>query len=124
MQRDVAEAQQNVYEENLARQRLQMEMDSKDSEIEQLRQKLSMFNVDSASVNSGSLEDSVVEEATSGEFREREREKGQKNETKSLLVPFRVNTCLESWRCLSCFFCAPCSAKIVVQVKKSRVLFQ
>ena len=68
MQRDVAEAQQNVYEENLARQRLQMEMDSKDSEIEQLRQKLSMFNVDSASVNSGSLEDSVVDEAASGEF--------------------------------------------------------
>lgn len=78
MQRDVAEAQQNVYEENLARQRLQMEMDSKDSEIEQLRQKLSMFNVDSASVNSGSLEDSVVEEATSGEFRERRREGAKK----------------------------------------------
>lgn len=83
MQRDVAEAQQNVYEENLARQRLQMEMDSKDSEIEQLRQKLSMFNVDSASVNSGSLEDSVVEEATSGEFRERQREGAKKRNKKS-----------------------------------------
>lgn len=81
MQRDVAEAQQNVYEENLARQRLQMEMDSKDSEIEQLRQKLSMFNVDSASVNSGSLEDSVVDEPTSGEFRARQRE-GAKKTTK------------------------------------------
>lgn len=83
MQRDVAEAQQNVYEENLARQRLQMEMDSKDSEIEQLRQKLSMFNVDSASVNSGSLEDSVVEEATSGEFRERRWEGAKKRNKKT-----------------------------------------
>ena len=58
-----------------------MEMDSKDSEIEQLRQKLSMFNVDSASVNSGSLEDSVVDEPTSGEFRARQRE-GAKKTTK------------------------------------------
>ncbi|XP_070196209.1 rho-associated protein kinase 2-like isoform X2 [Littorina saxatilis] len=63
MQRDVSESQQNVYEESVSRQRLQMEMDAKDSEIEQLRQKLSMFNADSASLNSGSLEDtSAIEE--------------------------------------------------------------
>jgi septal ring factor EnvC (AmiA/AmiB activator) len=62
MQRDIMEANQNVTEEATQRQRLQMELDSKDSEIEQLRQKLSMFNTDSASVNSGSLEDSVVED--------------------------------------------------------------
>jgi septal ring factor EnvC (AmiA/AmiB activator) len=62
MQRDIMEANQNVTEEATQRQRLQMELDSKDSEIEQLRQKLSMFNTDSASVNSSSLEDSVVED--------------------------------------------------------------
>lgn len=62
MRQDVAEAQQNLYDESLTRQRLQMEMDAKDSEIEQLRQKLTFANVDNASVNSGSLEDSVTEE--------------------------------------------------------------
>lgn len=62
MRQDVAEAQQNLYEESITKQRLQMEMDAKDSEIEQLRQKLTYANVDSASVNSGSLEESVVEE--------------------------------------------------------------
>nr|KAG5694204.1 hypothetical protein BaRGS_027180 [Batillaria attramentaria] len=62
MRQDVAEAQQNLYEESLTRQRLQMEMDAKDSEIEQLRQKLTFANVDNASVNSGSLEESITEE--------------------------------------------------------------
>lgn len=66
MQRDVAEAQQNIYEEAMIRQRLQMEMDAKDSEIEQLRQKLTYANVDAASINSGGPDDSVVEDANSG----------------------------------------------------------
>lgn len=60
MQRDVSEAQQNVYEESQARQRLQMEMDAKDSEMEQLRQKLAFLNSDSASVHSGNMDESIV----------------------------------------------------------------
>lgn len=67
MQRDIGEAQQNVYEEIQSRQRLQMELDAKDSEIEQLRQKISILNVDSASINSGSLEDPVVEDQNSSD---------------------------------------------------------
>lgn len=66
MQRDVAEAQQNVFEENQARQRLQMEMDAKDSEIEQLRQKLAYVNMEGASICSGSIEDSISDENSSG----------------------------------------------------------
>ena len=34
-----------------------MELDSKDSEIELLQQKLSVLNLDTASIHSGSLED-------------------------------------------------------------------
>ncbi|CAL1536686.1 unnamed protein product [Lymnaea stagnalis] len=55
MQRDVLEAQQSVYEESQARQRLQMEIDAKDSEMEQLRQKLAFNNSDTVSVNSGNI---------------------------------------------------------------------
>ncbi|CAG5126387.1 unnamed protein product, partial [Candidula unifasciata] len=60
MQRDVLEAQQSVYEESQARQRLQMEIDAKDSEMEQLRQKLSLSTSDSMSIYSGNNEDSIV----------------------------------------------------------------
>ncbi|GFR98507.1 rho-associated protein kinase [Elysia marginata] len=60
MQRDVLEAQQSVYEESQARQRLQMEMDAKDSELEQLRQKLAFTNSDTASVNSGNMDESSI----------------------------------------------------------------
>ncbi|BFY99727.1 hypothetical protein BsWGS_02766 [Bradybaena similaris] len=60
MQRDVLEAQQAVYEESQARQRLQMEIDAKDSEMEQLRQKLSLSTSDSVSLYSGNNEDSIV----------------------------------------------------------------
>ena len=66
MQRDIAEAQQSIYEENFMKQRLQMEMDAKDSEIEQLRQKLSLFNIDTASINSVHLEE-PVDDNLSGE---------------------------------------------------------
>ncbi|GFN77047.1 rho-associated protein kinase [Plakobranchus ocellatus] len=60
MQRDVLEAQQSVYEESQARQRLQMEIDAKDSELEQLRQKLAFTNSDTASVNSGTMDESSL----------------------------------------------------------------
>lgn len=62
MQRDVAEANQSLFEESQVRQRMQLEMDSKDSEIEQLRLKLSLLNADVTSTHStGSLDDTSVE---------------------------------------------------------------
>ena len=58
MQRDVAEAQQSVLEESNARQKLQMEMDAKDSEMEQLRQKLAFATTsDNSSIHSGPDDD-------------------------------------------------------------------
>ncbi|XP_076440022.1 rho-associated protein kinase 2-like isoform X2 [Babylonia areolata] len=88
MQRDNAEAQQNVYEESLARQRLQMEMDAKDSEIEQLRSKLSLMNADVTSTHStGSLDDTSVEESSSDALMEG-----------WLATPLRQNVKKYGWR--------------------------
>ncbi|ESO94492.1 hypothetical protein LOTGIDRAFT_215457 [Lottia gigantea] len=62
LQREILEGQQTVYEETLSRQKLQMEIDAKDAELEQLRQKLAFNNSDTASVNSGSnLDETIVE---------------------------------------------------------------
>ncbi|XP_059146853.1 rho-associated protein kinase 2-like [Physella acuta] len=58
MQRDAIEALQSVYQENQARQRLQIEIDAKDSELEQLRQKLAFFYSDTASFYSCDTDDS------------------------------------------------------------------
>lgn len=51
-QRDLSETQAALYEEGQTRNKLQMELDSKDSEIELLQQKLSVINIDTASVHS------------------------------------------------------------------------
>ena len=56
-QRDLSETQAALYEEGQMRNKLQMELDSKDSEIEMLQQKLSVLNIDTASIHSGSLEE-------------------------------------------------------------------
>ncbi|KAK6188435.1 hypothetical protein SNE40_004608 [Patella caerulea] len=61
LQSQFLETQQIVYEESQSRQKLQMEIDAKDAELEQLRQKLSFNNSDTASVNSGNLDDTIVE---------------------------------------------------------------
>ncbi|XP_059146890.1 rho-associated protein kinase 1-like isoform X3 [Physella acuta] len=66
MQRDVLEAQQSVYEESQARQRLQLEIDAKDSELEQLRQILAFSNSDTVSVHSGNPDDSINVSEDSG----------------------------------------------------------
>jgi septal ring factor EnvC (AmiA/AmiB activator) len=58
-QRDLSETQAALYEEGQSRNKLQMELDAKDSEIELLQQKLSTTNLDTASIHSGSLEDDV-----------------------------------------------------------------
>ncbi|XP_064606678.1 rho-associated protein kinase 2-like isoform X2 [Liolophura sinensis] len=62
-QRDLSETQAALYEEGQGRNKLQMEMDAKDCEIEQLRSKLFYISNDSGSVNSGTLE----EDAATGE---------------------------------------------------------
>lgn len=56
-QRDLSETQAALYEEEQSRNKLKMELDAKDSEIELLQQKLSIQNLDTASIHSGSLED-------------------------------------------------------------------
>lgn len=60
-QRDLSETQGALFEEGQQRSRLQMELDAKDSEIEQLRQKLLVMNVDSASVSSGNMDELEIQ---------------------------------------------------------------
>lgn len=55
--RDLSETQAALYDEGQQKAHLQMELDSKDSEIEQLRQKLAYGNIDSTSMNSLTMED-------------------------------------------------------------------
>lgn len=51
-QKDLQDLQAQVYEENQTKLRLQMELDSKDSEIEQLQMKLASMNSETASLSS------------------------------------------------------------------------
>lgn len=51
-QKDLQDLQAQVYEENQTKLRLQMELDSKDSEIEQLQMKLASLNSETASLSS------------------------------------------------------------------------
>lgn len=55
--RDLSETQAALYDEGQQKAHLQMELDSKDSEIEQLRQKLAYGNIDTTSMNSLTMED-------------------------------------------------------------------
>ncbi len=51
-QREMTELQAALYEEGQNRTRLQMELDAKDSENEQLQARMALQNSDTASVNS------------------------------------------------------------------------
>ncbi|KAJ9589744.1 hypothetical protein L9F63_017046, partial [Diploptera punctata] len=55
-QKDLQELQSQAQEDNLIRVRLQMELDSKDSEIEQLQVKLASLSSETASLSSGGAE--------------------------------------------------------------------
>ena len=55
-QREMTELQAALYEEGQNRTRLQMELDAKDSENEQLQARMALQNVDTASVNSSGHE--------------------------------------------------------------------
>ena len=52
-QREMQDLQASLYEDSQMRTKLQMELDAKDSEVEQLHQKLTVQNADTASVSSG-----------------------------------------------------------------------
>src|SRR5690348_2938910 len=54
LQKDLNDAQASLNEESTTRITLQMELDSKDAENEQLRGRLKMTNFDTVSQNSGS----------------------------------------------------------------------
>lgn len=55
-QKEIQELQSQLVEENSAKLRLQMELDSKDSEIEQMQQKLIIFGSETASLSSADNE--------------------------------------------------------------------
>jgi Rho-associated protein kinase 2 len=55
-QKDLQELQSQAQEDNVIRLRLQMELDSKDSEIEQLQVKLASLSSETASLSSGGAE--------------------------------------------------------------------
>lgn len=55
-QKELQELQSQAQEDNLTRVRLQMELDSKDSEIEQLQGKLASLSSETASLSSGGAE--------------------------------------------------------------------
>lgn len=56
-QKEVQELQSQVVEENASKLRLQMELDSKDSEIEQLQGKLTTLGSETASLSSADNDD-------------------------------------------------------------------
>ena len=56
-QKEVQDLQALLYEENQARVRLQMEVDSKDSEIESLHRTIANLNSETASLSSGADND-------------------------------------------------------------------
>lgn len=66
-QKDLQELQSQLLDESAARVRLQMEMDSKDSEIEQLQAKLALLSSESASVSSGGA-DNDAEDSNQGTY--------------------------------------------------------
>lgn len=66
-QKELQELQSQVVEENTSKLKLQMELDSKDSEIEQLQGKLAVLGSETASLSSADVEnDESYSQGTSG----------------------------------------------------------
>lgn len=59
-QKELQELQSQAQEDSLIRVRLQMELDSKDSEIEQLQGKLTSLSSETASLSSAENEDELM----------------------------------------------------------------
>ncbi|CAH2988953.1 unnamed protein product [Chilo suppressalis] len=82
LQRDLQDSQQQLVEEQQTRQRLAMEVDSKDAEIEQLKEKLAALTSETASQSSADAEDGETEQTLEG----------------WLSVPFKQNIRRHGWR--------------------------
>ena len=67
-QKELSEVQALLYDESQARLKLQMERDSKDSEIEQLQQKLAL-HCDTVSINSSPDTEFQDENGFPGKFK-------------------------------------------------------
>lgn len=59
-QKELQELQSQVVEENTSKLKLQMELDSKDSEIEQLQGKLTILGSETASLSSADNDDNDI----------------------------------------------------------------
>ncbi|KAI8428208.1 hypothetical protein MSG28_002437 [Choristoneura fumiferana] len=66
LQRDLQDSQQQLLEEQQTRLRLAMEVDSKDVEIEQLKEKLAALTSETASQSSADAEDGETEQTLEG----------------------------------------------------------
>ncbi|CAK1602805.1 unnamed protein product [Parnassius mnemosyne] len=82
LQRDLQDSQQQLLEEQQTRLRLAMEVDSKDVEIEQLKEKLAALTSETASQSSADAEDGETEQTLEG----------------WLSVPFKQNIRRHGWR--------------------------
>ncbi|XP_013182837.2 rho-associated protein kinase 1 isoform X1 [Amyelois transitella] len=82
LQRDLQDTQQQVVEEQQTRLRLAMEVDSKDVEIEQLKEKLAALTSETASQSSADAEDGETEQTLEG----------------WLSVPFKQNIRRHGWK--------------------------
>ncbi|CAH2104431.1 unnamed protein product [Euphydryas editha] len=82
LQRDLQDAQQQLLEEQQTRLRLAMEVDSKDAEIEQLKEKLAALTSETASQSSADAEDGETEQTLEG----------------WLSVPFKQNIRRHGWK--------------------------
>ncbi|XP_023949455.2 rho-associated protein kinase 2 [Bicyclus anynana] len=82
LQRDLQESQQQLLEEQQTRLRLAMEVDSKDVEIEQLKEKLAALTSETASQSSADAEDGETEQTLEG----------------WLSVPFKQNIRRHGWK--------------------------
>ncbi|XP_061376899.1 rho-associated protein kinase 2 [Danaus plexippus] len=82
LHRDLQEAQQQILEEQQTKLRLAMEVDSKDAEIEQLKEKLAALTSETASQSSADAEDGDTEQTLEG----------------WLSVPFKQNIRRHGWK--------------------------
>ncbi|XP_028155835.1 rho-associated protein kinase 2 isoform X8 [Ostrinia furnacalis] len=82
LQRDLQDSQQQLLEEQQTRLRLAMEVDSKDVEIEQLKEKLAALTSETASQSSADAEDGETEQTLEG----------------WLSVPFKQNIRRHGWK--------------------------
>lgn len=82
LQRDLQDCQQQLLDEQSTRMRLAMEVDSKDVEIEQLKEKLAALTSETASQSSADAEDGETEQTLEG----------------WLSIPFKQNIRRHGWK--------------------------